>query len=204
MEKNVDVKEIAITVGIYLVLSSVFSFIVQKIFYDKWIVLLFGSHGNIIDFLIGLFFLIPIFAIYYLISLFALNGKNNFLISSRIILIILFIFAVSDIYGEYKSSSFEIAIGLLSNYTFLDNVRLHSDWIVKIIAFFLAFCKVNDEYKNLSNENDEKTSEKNLTIANGKLGYYICALILGFLAEQYLFFSAAVISTIVLQKKKMS
>ena len=79
MEKNVDVKEIAITVGIYLVLSFIFPKIGNSIFdfHDARNYIRSINNGYISEFIEGLVKLIIPFIGFYAISLFSLKDKNN-------------------------------------------------------------------------------------------------------------------------------
>ena len=206
MEKNVDVKEIAITVGIYLVLSFIFAKIGNSIFdfHDARNYIRSINNGYISEFIEGLVKLIIPFVGFYAISLFSLKDKNNIKYSAAIILLALLFFTFSNIFQEYgmnySATKYMNRLGT-DGVAFTDIfMAFHSPDIIKIIAFLMALCKIFIKPNNLSDETNENSSEKNLMMGYGLIGYIACVLV--FISP--FLFVGVIIGLIVFQKKKMS
>ena len=208
MEKNVDVKEIAITVGIYLVLSFICAKIGNSIFDLNKINGYIGgiNNGYILEFIEGLVKLFIPFVGFYAISLFSLKDKNNIKYSAAIILLALLFFTFSNIFQEYGSNyattKYLNRMGLgMDDGSFIDLfIYSHATDIIKIIAFLMALCKIFIKPNNLSDETNENYSEKNFMMGYGLIGYIACVLIF---ISPFLFIGV-IIGLIVFQKKKMS
>ena len=199
MEKNFDVKEIAITVGTYFILIFAFSWIGNKIFnFDGLVGELCALHiagfefdiRVLINFLYLFFRLFVIFVAFYLISLISLRYENSIKISSAIILVGSLLFIFSNIY-EFMHE----VLPMLEQAFFYNYIDF-----VKIIAFLMALCKIYVKPSNLNDETDENSSEKNLIIGYLVIGYISCVLIS---ISPYLFIGA-IIGLIIYQKKKIS
>lgn len=212
MEKNFDVKEIVITVGIYFALSSIFYWIGNKIFnfhYAQFYIECIKD-GEILEFIDGLLKLIISFGGFYSISLFALKNKSNVKISSAIILVMLIFFTFLNVFHEYKQ--YDGFLNYMKQFDYMKPsswnqlpfielfLMFISDDIIKIIAFLMALCKIYIKPSNLSDEVDGNSSEKKLLLGYGIIGYVSCVLIF---ISPYLFIGA-IIGLILYQKRKNS
>ena len=189
-EKNIDVKEIAVTVGIYFILTYAFFWIGRNFFdfrvmYDRIEEI---KYGYIFDFIKGSLILAVMFIGFYKISLFSLKDKNNIKYSSAIILLVLLFFLFSNIFSEYKNYveaenyvNHMKQLGYKLNHLPFSYVYFgafdHAIDFIKFIAFIMALCKIYIKPINVRYETNEDSSEKYLTIDYGIIGYVSCILI---------------------------